>query len=69
MAENIKCPQCGASDIINGSLSSTGGMVFIPEGETGMVKKSAYITACACKKCGTVFGFRLSDKPHKLTEE
>lgn len=69
MNDDIKCPQCGASDIMGGSLSSTGGMVFVPEGETGIVKKSAYITACACRKCGAVFGFKLSDKPNKLTED
>jgi transcription elongation factor Elf1 len=63
-----KCPFCGNESIINGKLESTGGLVFIPEGENGLIKKSSYISALACRKCGAVFGFKLTDKPVKLTD-
>ena len=63
-----KCPNCNSKEIIKGDLWSTGGLVFIPENENGFIKKSSYICALACKKCGTVFGFQLTDTPTKLTD-
>lgn len=51
-----------------GLLESAYGVGFIPEGQKGLVKKSSMITALACKKCGAVFGFELTDKPVKLTD-
>lgn len=63
-----KCPNCGCEKVINGDLVSTGGLVFVPENQNWLIKKSSYITAIACKKCGTIFGLKLSDKPSKLTE-
>lgn len=66
--ENNKCPNCGSEEIIQGDLISYGGVTFIPQEQTGLIKKSSYICASACKKCGTVFNFKLTDKPTKLTE-
>ena len=63
-----KCPECGNEDIIEGNLSAMSGVVFIPETEKGAIKKSSLINAFACKKCGAVFGLKLSDKPVKLTD-
>ncbi|MBQ5561977.1 MAG: transcription initiation factor TFIIIB [Clostridia bacterium] len=62
-----KCPFCGNEKIINGKLESTGGLVFLPNDQKGLVKKSSYISALACEKCGAVFGMKLTDKPCKLT--
>lgn len=64
-----KCPNCGCEEIIKGDFGSFGGLVFIPEGQGGVIKKSSYVNALACKKCGTVFGLKLADKPNKLTED
>lgn len=63
-----KCPYCGNEDIISGTLETAYGVGFIPEGQKGLVKKSSMISALACKKCGAVFGFKLTDKPVKLTD-
>ncbi len=63
-----KCPDCGCEEIIKGKLVSYGTIVFVPQDEKGFVKKSSYIYALACKRCGTVFSLKLSDKPTKLTE-
>lgn len=63
-----KCPYCGSEALLNGELVSTGGLVFIPDHRSGFVKKSSYITARACRKCGAVFGMKLTDKPCKLTD-
>ncbi len=63
-----KCPKCGSEKIMQGELSSFGGFVFIPENEKGLVKKSSFITAGACKECGAVFDISLTDKPNKLTD-
>ncbi|MBQ8170434.1 MAG: hypothetical protein IJZ95_00450 [Oscillospiraceae bacterium] len=65
-----KCPVCGSTEIITGTLLSTGGVVFTPEDQpvTRIIKKSSYIKALACKKCGEVFGFKLADIPTKLTD-
>ncbi len=63
-----KCPDCGCDEIIKGELMSYGGLTFVPQDQKGLVKKSSNIYALACKKCGTVFGLKLSDKPSKLTE-
>ncbi|MBQ9948100.1 MAG: hypothetical protein IJO91_06915 [Oscillospiraceae bacterium] len=65
----LKCPVCGSTEIITGHLQSSGGLVFVPFGETGFwKKKSSSIDANACKKCGEVFGFKLTDSPSKLTD-
>ncbi len=63
-----KCTCCGSSEVIFGKVYSTGGLVFIPEKEKGFIHKSSYIDAYACKKCGEVFGFKLANKPSKLTD-
>lgn len=63
-----RCPFCGNESLINGKLESTGGLVFIPDDQNGLVKKSSYISALACKKCGAMFGMKLTDKPCKLTD-
>ncbi|MBR1383431.1 MAG: hypothetical protein IJ555_06420 [Ruminococcus sp.] len=63
-----RCPECGSEDIIEGKLNGAYGVVFIPENESGLIKKSSYIKADACRKCGAVFGLKLTDKPNKLTE-
>ncbi len=63
-----KCPECGSEEIIKGKLAASNGCVFIAETETGFVKKSSLVSALACKKCGAVFGLKLSDKPVKLTD-
>lgn len=64
-----KCPECGSTEIINGSLISTAGVVFVPEEEKGkFMMKSSGVSVCACRKCGTVFGFKLTDSPRKLTD-
>lgn len=63
-----KCPECGSEEIIEGKLSAMSGVVFIPETEKGAIKKSSLISAFACKKCGAVFGLKLTDKPVKLTD-
>ncbi len=63
-----KCPCCGSEEIMTGSLESAYGVAFIPDGQKGLVKKSSTVSALACRKCGAVFGFRLTDKPIKLTD-
>lgn len=64
-----KCPECGSMEIIDGSLVSTAGVVFVPEEEKGkFIMKSSSISVFACKKCGAVFGFKLTDHPKKLTD-
>ena len=63
------CPVCGSSDVIEGNLSSTGGFVFIPDAEQGkFLMRSSFMTASACRECGSVFGLRLTDQPNKLTK-
>ena len=65
----LKCPVCGSTEIITGYLQSSGGVVFIPRAENEIFfKKSSFIDANACKKCGEVFGFKLTDSPSKLTD-
>ncbi len=53
---------------MKGALSSTGGVVFAPEKQSGLFKKCAYVNALACKRCGTVFALKLADNPDKLTD-
>ncbi len=65
--ESRKCPKCGSEDIMNGSLSTAYGVTFIPDTQNGFVKKSSLIACLACKDCGAVFDFVLTDKPSKLT--
>lgn len=64
-----KCPRCGSEELMKGKLESAYGVAFIPEGQKGIVKKSSYVTALACKKCGAVFGLELADDPIKLTDK
>lgn len=64
-----KCPNCKGEKILVSRLESTGGFVFIPEGENRIFKKSSYVSACACQECGKVFDLFLEDKPRKLTVE
>lgn len=61
------CPNCKSEKVLFGKLVSTGGFVFIPEGENGIFKKSSYVSACACQKCGKVFDLFLEEKPRNLT--
>ena len=63
-----KCPNCGLDALICGELVSTGGIVFVPYEQQGTEKQCSYISALACRKCGTVFGFKLLDKPAKITD-
>ncbi len=65
--ESRKCPKCGSEDIMNGSLSASYGVTFIPDTQKGFVKKNSLITCSACKDCGAVFDLALTDKPNKLT--
>ena len=65
--ESRKCPKCGSEDIMNGSLTAPYGFTFIPDTENGLLKKSSFIICSACKDCGAVFDFTLTDKPKKLT--
>lgn len=67
--ENRKCPKCGSEDIMNGNLASAYGLVFIPDTEKGLFKKSSSIICSACRDCGTVFDLTLTDKPNKLTSK
>ncbi len=64
-----KCPRCGSEKIMQGELSGLGGLVFVPENQNGIQKKSSYISAGACKDCGAVFDITLTDKPSKLTNK
>ena len=54
---------------MQGELSGLGGLVFVPENQNGIQKKSSYISAGACKDCGAVFDITLTDKPSKLTNK
>ena len=67
MMNIVKCPKCGSDDIIKGDLLSPGGVVFAPECQTEPIRIFSGMTALACRNCGTVFGFELTDKPEKLT--
>ena len=63
-----KCPDCGCEEVIEGELVSTGGVVFRPLGQRGFLQKTAFVKAVACKKCGTVYNLKLTNKPCKLTD-
>ncbi len=65
--EGKKCPKYGSEDILNGSLSSPYGFTFTPNSQDRLFKKSSFILCSACKDCGAVFDFTLSDQPNKLT--
>ena len=54
-----KCPECGNTEVMEGTLNAMGGMAFVP---------CSYLQALACRKCGAVFGFTLTDKPYHLTD-
>ena len=68
MEDEVKCPNCGSSNIMIGKLKSPYAMTFIPDVEKGFFKKSSELAAYACQKCGTVFNFKLTNYPDKLTD-
>ncbi|MBR5091377.1 MAG: hypothetical protein IK093_18285 [Ruminiclostridium sp.] len=64
-----RCSKCGSDRLIKGDLVSTGWLVFVPyEQPDGPVRQCSSVTAVACKNCGAVFGFELTDMPVKLTD-
>ncbi|MCR5684505.1 MAG: PF20097 family protein [Lachnospiraceae bacterium] len=66
--DDRKCPECNSDELIEGLLSASMGLTFIPDDEKGFIKKSSLVSALACRKCGAVFGLRLKNKPDKLTD-
>ena len=63
-----KCPECGSTEVMEGTLNAMGGMAFVPCGQDRVILHGSYLQALACRKCGAVFGFTLTDKPYHLTD-
>lgn len=44
------------------------GVAFVPVNQDRRILHGSYIRALACRKCGAVFGFTLTNRPHHLTD-
>ena len=63
-----KCPECGCTELIEGTLGAMDGVAFIPSNQDRLFLHGSHIRALACRKCGAVFGFTLTNRPHRLTD-
>lgn len=58
----IHCEKCNGTNIVKGKLLSTGGVVFVPDGQKSIVRQSSGVVAFACKDCGCIFNIRLEKR-------
>ena len=63
-----KCPERGCTKLIEGTLGAMDGVAFIPCNQDRLFLHGSHIRALACRKCGAVFGFTLTNRPHHLTD-
>ena len=63
-----KCPECGCTELIEGTLGAMDGVAFIPSNQDRLFLHGSHIRALACRQCGAVFGFTLTNRPHHLTD-
>ena len=63
-----KCPECGCTELIEGTLGAMDGVAFIPSNQDRLFLHGSHIRALACRKCGAVFGLTLTNRPHHLTD-
>ena len=54
--------------MMEGKLGAMDGVGFIARKQAGLFLHGSHIRALACRKCGAVFGFTLTNRPHHLTD-
>ena len=45
-----KCPECGSTEVMEGTLNAMGGMAFVPCGQDRVILRGSYLQALACRK-------------------
>lgn len=65
---NAVCPECGGREIMEGDLQAREGLAFVPAVQKTVIPRGCGVRALACKKCGAVFGFRLTNM-EKILEQ
>lgn len=58
----IHCVKCNSTNVVEGKLVSSGSVVFVPDGQKGVIKQSAPVKCFACNDCGCIFNIRLEKK-------
>lgn len=70
MSNNMKCANCGGTNLHKGELSSTGKVYFRPSGTKFLSLKSANVDVSAnmCMDCGAISLYGDTQKAKKLIE-
>lgn len=71
MAEPCKCPGCGSTQTVQGSIHSTGKMYFRPTDAKFFKLKTANVdvNACLCLDCGDIHLKADTEKVKELTDQ